>query len=189
MIVGPFLLQFVSLGFTLLFLLAAVHKLTGLDDFQAAVRDYQIVPSRLVPLTARFLPIVELSLALGWLFVLQIHQVVAYASAGLFATYGLAMGVNVIRGRVHIGCGCGFGGALQHEQHLSVGLVLRNVGLAIAALVVTLPGAQRELGAGEHVVLMGAVVVSALLYSTANQLFQNRVAIKSWRKTLEAVRD
>ena len=188
MIVGPFLLQFVSLGFTLLLLLAAVHKLTGLDDFQAAVRDYQIIPSRLVPLTARLLPIVELWLALGWLFALQI-QVVAYASAGLFATYGLAMGVNVVRGRVHIGCGCGFGGALQHEQHLSVGLVLRNVGLAIAALVVTLPGPQRELGAGEHVVLMGAVVVSALLYSTANQLFQNRVAIKSWRKTLEAVRD
>ena len=188
MIVGPFLLQFVSLGFALLFLLAAVHKLTGLEDFQASVRDYQIIPSGLVPLTARLFPGAEVCLALGWLFALQI-QVVAYASAGLFATYGLAMGVNVVRGRVHIGCGCGFGGALQHEQHLSVGLVLRNVGLAITALVVTLPGPQRELGAGEHVVLMGAVVVSALLYSTANQLFQNRVAIKSWRKTLEAVRD
>ena len=185
---GPFLLQFVSLGFTLLFLLAAVHKLTGLEDFQAAVRDYQIIPSGLVPLPARLFPIVEVWLALGWLFASQI-QVVAYASAGLLATYGLGMGINLVRGRVHIGCGCGFGGALQHEQQLSVGLVLRNVGMAITALVATLPGPQRELGVGEHVMLVGAVVVGALLYATATQLFQNRVAIKSWRKGLEAVRD
>ena len=188
MIVGPFLLQFVSLGFALLFLLAAVHKLTGLEDFQAAVRDYQIIPSGLVPLTARLFPFVEMSLAVGWLFASQI-QIVAYASAGLLATFGLAMGINLVRGRVHIGCGCGFGGALQHEQQLSVGLVLRNLGLAITALVATLPGPQRELGIGAHVMLVGAVVVGALLYATANQLFQNRVAIKSWRKGLEAVRD
>ena len=188
MIVGPFLLQFVSLGFTLLFLLAAVHKLTGLDDFQAALSDYQVIPSGLVPLTARLFPFVEMSLAVGWLFGSEI-QIVAYTSAGLLATYGLAMGINLVRGRVHIGCGCGFGGALQHEQHLSVGLVLRNVGLAIAALGATLPGPQRELGVGEYVMLVGAVAVSALLYATANQLFQNRVAINSWRKALEAVHD
>ena len=188
MVVGPHLLQFVSLGFALLFLLTAVHKLTGFEEFQAAVRDYRIIPSGLVPVAARLFPIVEVCLALAWLFAFQI-QVVAYASAGLLATYGLAMGINLVRGRVHIGCGCGFGGALQHEQQLSVGLVLRNLGLAIAALTASLPGPERGLGVGEHVMLVGAVVVSALLYATANQLFQNRVAIRSWRKGLEAVRD
>ena len=90
---------------------------------------------------------------------------------------------------MHIGCGCGFGGALQHDQQLSVGLVLRNVGLASIALVVTLPGPQRELGAGEFVMLLAAVVVSALLYASVSQLFQNNAAINSWRKALGAVHD
>ena len=184
----PFLLQFVSLSFTVLFLRAAVHKLTGLEEFQAVVSDYKLVPAGLVPLTARLFPMFEVSLAIGWLFGTQIG-LVAYGSAGLLTAYGAAMGINLVRGRVHIGCGCGFGGALQHEQQLSVGLVLRNVGLAITALIATLPRAQRELGVADHVMLVGAVLASALLYATANQLFQNRVAINSWRKALEAVRD
>ena len=188
MVVGPFLLQFASLGFALLFLLAAVHKLTRLEEFQAAVRDYRIIPSGLVPVLARLFPIVEVCLVVGWLFAFQI-QVVAYVSAGLLATYGLAMGINLGRGRVHIGCGCGFGGALQQEQHLSVSLVLRNFGLAFTALLATLPGPQRGLGVGEHVMVVCAVVVGALLYATAGQLSQNSVAIKAWRKGLEAVRD
>ncbi len=186
--VDPFLLRFVSLGFALLFLLTSVHKLTGFEDFQAALTDYRLIPSGLVRLTAYLIPMMEVSLALGWLFAVQI-QIVAYASAGLLAAYGLAMGINLLRGRVHIGCGCGFGGALQHDQQLSVGLVLRNVGLASIALIVTLPGSQRELGAGEYMMLLSAVVVSALLYASVSQLFQNSAAIHSWRKTLEAVHD
>ena len=186
--VDPFFLRFVSLGFTLLFLLASAHKLTGLEEFQAALSDYRLIPPGLVRLTAHLIPMVEVSLALGWLFAVQI-QIVAYASAGLLAAYGLAMGINLLRGRVHIGCGCGFGGALQHDQQLSVGLVLRNVGLASIALVVTRPGPQRELGAGEFVMLLAAVVVSALLYASVSQLFQNNAAINSWRKALGAVHD
>ena len=188
MVVDPFLLRFVSLGFALLFLLTSVHKLTGLEEFQAALTDYRLVPSGLVRLTAYLIPMMEVSLALGWLFAVQI-QIVAYASAGLLAAYGLAMGINLLRGRVHIGCGCGFGGALQHDQQLSVGLVLRNVGLASIALIVTLPGSQRELGAGEYMMLLSAVAVSALLYASVSQLVQNSAAIHSWRKTLAAVHD
>ena len=92
--VDPFLLRFVSLGFTLLFFLASVHKLTGLEEFQAALRDYRLIPPGLVRLTAHLIPMVEVSLALGWLFAVQI-QIVAYASAGLRAAYGLAMGINL----------------------------------------------------------------------------------------------
>jgi len=187
-ILDPFILQFVSLGFTLLFVLAAMHKMTGLERFQAVLADYQLIPPVLVPLAARLFPTVEVSLALGWLFAVQI-PIVAYGSAGLLAAYGLAMGINLLRGRVHIGCGCGFGGALQHDQQLSVGLVLRNAGLAITALVATLPVPQRELGIAEHVMLVAAVAVSALLYATAGQLFQNGVAINSWRKAPQAVHD
>ena len=90
---------------------------------------------------------------------------------------------------MHIGCGCGFGGALQHDQQLSVGLVFRNIGLALIALVATVPGPQRALGVGEYVMLVAAVGVSTLLYATVSQLFQNRAAINSWRKALEVVGD
>ena len=186
--VDPFLLQFVSLSFTVLFLRAAVHKLTGLEEFQAVVSDYKLVPAGLVPLTARLFPMFEVSLAVGWLFGTQIG-LVAYGSAGLLTAYGAAMGINLVRGRVHIGCGCGFGGALQHDQQLSVGLVVRNIGLALIALVATVPGPQRALGVGEYVMLVAAVGVSTLLYATVSQLFQNRAAINSWRKALEVVGD
>ena len=188
MILDPFILQFVSLCFTLLFVLAAIHKMTGFERFQTVLSDYQLIPPLLVPLAARLFPAVEMSLALGWLFAVQ-RPIVAYGSAGLLAAYSLAMGINLLRGRVHIGCGCGFGGALQHDQQLSVRLVLRNAGLAIIALVTTLPVPQRELGIAEYVMLVAAVAVSALLYATGSQLFQNGVAINSWRKAPQGGHD
>ncbi len=186
--VDPFFLRFVSLGFSLLFLLASMHKFFGFDEFAAALKEYELVPRRLIRLPVYLIPIAEASLAFGWLFAGQVH-IVAYASAGLLAAYALAMGINLYRGRGHIGCGCSFGGALQHDQGLSAGLVLRNVGLASVALVVTLSGPYREFSAGEYVMLVAAVLVSALLHASVSQLFQNGAAIKSWRNSLEAIHD
>ena len=183
----PSVVRIISLGFTLLFVLAAGHKLTGMAAFQAVLNDYHLFPPRLVPLMARVVPVLELLLGVGWLISAQ-TPVVAYASAGLLAAYTAAMGINLIRGRVHIGCGCGFGGASPDDQPLSVGLLLRNVVLVIVALLAALPVPERQLSIVDNLTLVAAVLASTMLYAAANQLLQNRTAINSWRKARKAQR-
>ncbi len=183
----PFVVRTVSLGFALLFVLAAGHKLTGMAAFQAVLNDYQLFPPRLVALIARVVPLLELLLGVGWL--VSAHtSTVAYASAGLLVAYTAAMGINLIRGRVHIGCGCGFGGASPDDQPLSVGLLLRNVMLVIVALLATLPVPDRQLGIVDNLALVAAVLASTLLYAASNQLLRNGAAINSWRKARKAER-
>ena len=183
----PFVVRIISLGFMLLFVLAAAHKLTGLATFQAVLTDYRLLPPTLVPLIALAVPVLELLLGVGWL-ISAYTPTVAYTSAGLLTAYTVAMGINLIRGRVHIGCGCGFGGASPDDQPLSVGLLLRNVVLVIVALLATFPVPERQLGIVDNLTLVAALLASTLLYAAANQLLQNGAAISSWRKVRKAKR-
>ena len=115
--IDPLLPKTIALGFAVLFIGAAWHKLSGRGRFEAILRDYRLLPPLVSrPLTV-LIPGVELILGLTWISGL-LPRITATTSAALLATYALAMGINLVRGRIYIDCGCGFGTADDHEQNL-----------------------------------------------------------------------
>jgi hypothetical protein len=177
----PLVALIISISFGLMFLLASVHKLTGFRQFRAVLAEYQVVPGVLVPIAAPVIPALEIALGLGWLFFSDV-RVVALATIGLLVLYTSAIAINLLRGRVHISCGCGFGKSTQGEEALSWGLVVRNAGLFIAALAATLPETFRPLGVVDYVTLVAALLAIVMLFAAGNQLIRNAAAIKTWRR-------
>jgi hypothetical protein len=177
----PLVLKLVSLCFGLLFLLAAVHKLTGLERFRATLAAYQLLPGTLVTPVSIGVPVIEVLLGAAWL--LAIDRVsIALASVALLAAYTLAIAINVLRGRIFIDCGCGMASSAGRDQQLSWGLVVRNSLLIIAALAATLPTIDRVIGIVDYVTLVAGLLAIVLLYGAANQLLSNGAAIGTWRK-------
>jgi hypothetical protein len=99
----------------------------------------------------------------------------------MFLIYGLAIAINLLRGRLHISCGCGLGNSSGENQPLSWMLVLRNILLMALALLPLLPASGRTLAPFDWFTLISALLASALLYFGGSQLLQNQSAIRSWR--------
>jgi hypothetical protein len=176
----PLILRGISIGFGLLFLLAAVHKISTAQQFRIILEEYQVVPRALAGPVARLVPLVEVMLSVSWLTGYR-PGLVALSSAALLAIYTLAIGINLLRGRIHIGCGCGVAGSADGDQQLSSGLLLRNTILIVIALVAAIPTTERSFGVIDYVTLGTALLASALLYLAANQLLANGAAIGTWR--------
>ena len=153
-------------GLALLFATSALAKLRDARGFADAVAGYRLLPAALAaPAAAGFLA-AELALAVAlWLPTARLAS--ALVAGALLALYGLAIALNLARGRRDIDCGCGgpFG-----RQTLSEGLVLRNAGLAAAALLVALPLAPRALGWLDAFTALAAVTSAALLHLAASAL-------------------
>lgn len=178
--IDPLLPTAIAFGFTVLFMGAAWHKLSARGRFEAILRDYQLLPDILVRPLSVLMPAIELTLGLGWVSGLS-PRVTAFASAALLATYALAMTMNIVRGRVYIDCGCGFGASSGEEQALSLSLVARNILLLGLALLPLIPTTGRDLGITDIVVIVASVLTAILMYAASGQLIQNRAAIITWR--------
>lgn len=178
----PLILKAISIGFGLMFLLAGYHKLSENSQFRITLLEYQVIPESLASPASRIIPVGEILLGGAWLLGWYLFGLTAIASAGLLGIYALAIVVNIYRGRVHFDCGCGFGGKSANEQYLSGGLVARNLVLIGAAVATLLPTTNRELGSGDYLTLVAALLAMALLFGAANQLLANRAAINTWRK-------
>jgi len=176
----PLILKLVSIGFGLLFLLAAVHKLTALPKFRATLSAYEIMPGTLITPASILVPIVEALLGAAWLLNLE-PTFVAVATAALLTSYMSAIAINLLRGRVHIDCGCTMGASAGKDQLLSWGLVGRNCILIMAALTAIVPTTERAVGFFDYVTLVAGLLASVLLYGAANQLLNNNAAIGTWR--------
>ncbi len=178
----PIILRALAIGFALLFLLAAVHKFTAAAQFRVILQEYQVLPEFAVGPATKIVPLIELLLGIGWL-AFSSSVVVAAASALLIAMYTIAIATNLIRGRIHISCGCNMSGSDDNDQRLTWGLVLRNVVLASLAMLATVPVADRMLGAIDYITLATTVLAAVLLYSAGNQLLSNYAAIGAWRNS------
>ena len=113
-------------------LVSGSAKVADRSGVLAAVRDYQILPTPLVPLFARSLPWLELGLGAALVVGVAVRPV-AVLTCLVLLLFSAAIVVNLRRGRA-IGCGCGLG----RQTVISRRLVARNAGLAVAALVVAL---------------------------------------------------
>jgi hypothetical protein len=163
-VIDPALALVVRLAGALLLGGAAWHKLRDRESFRAALADYRLLPARLVPAAAALVTATELALALGLLATPR----AAFGAAALLAGYALAIGVNLLRGRRHIDCGCG--GA---AQPLSAWLVGRNLVLAAAFAAGAGAPSARTLGMLDAFSVAGSLAALALLWRAMDVALAN----------------
>jgi hypothetical protein len=196
--IDPLLLQIISFGFALLFITAALHKFNNKLEFLGILQAYQILPDKSAGLVVNFLPALEAVLGITWLLsgLLSFQlEFVSLLSAMLLTAYTMAIGINLLRGRRHIDCGCGFSSLAKSGstalssggiQQLSGGLVIRNGLLILAAMIAAIPPTQRALGFMDNLNLVAALIALILLYGAFNQLLANNNAIGAWRNSAPA---
>jgi hypothetical protein len=176
--IDPLISKIIAIGFCLLLLGAAGHKLSARESFRGVLEGYRLFPAIALRPLSLLVPFIELALGAAWLFP-TVRSVTAVGTAVLLATYGTAITINLLRGRAYIDCGCGFSSATD-DHPLSWTLVVRNLMLLSCALPTLLPQAQRSLRAADYLVLVLALAVILLLHGAVSQLLKNRAAMSAW---------
>jgi hypothetical protein len=96
----------IALSFALLFGIAAAHKWRDLAGFTDVLEGYGLLPPAMVQRLSWLIPLLETGLALGLLWT-RTRAVATALGLGLLLGYATAIGVNLLRGRREIACGCG----------------------------------------------------------------------------------
>ena len=169
MVLDPTIAVTLRLSLSLLLVTSALHKMRSFVRFRETVLDYRLLPPRLTDIASVGILGAELGVAAA-LLPPSTAAIGLAGAAGLLGTYGVAIGINLWRGRRHIDCGC-VGPALR--QSLSEWLVVRNGGLVTLALAGLAPVASRPLGWIDVVTIAGGVAVLAATYGSVNQLIAN----------------
>jgi hypothetical protein len=155
---------------------AAFRKIADFPAFRTALEGYRILPTAAVGAAAVSIIVLEKVAAVG-LIVFPLRGPFEILAAALFAVYGVAITVNLARGRSEIDCGCG---GASGRQTLHPALLLRNFALVVAALMVGIPESGRTLGAVDLITVLGGTAVLVFLYRAADGLIagatRNQVA-------------
>ena len=147
------------------FVVAAMHKLSAPASFVATLNAYRLVPTRFAAIAGYALIAAELVTALALVLNTAAGSM---AAAGMLAFYTLAISINLLRGRRDIDCGCS---GPHLRQTLSVWLVIRNLGfIALAALTVSSGIAHRPLGILDWFTALAAAATFTLIYFSANHI-------------------
>jgi len=151
-----------------IFATAAAGKLRALDRFEGVVRNYRLLPDRLVRPVVHGLPLVELAAAAG-LIPPATRPLAAVVLTLLLLVFAAAMAVNLRRGRHGIDCGCHLG---LLKQRISWALVARNLLLAgLGSALILGEGAARPLGGLDGVTALAATLSLLVLYGAFGRLF------------------
>ena len=147
------------------FVVAAMHKLSAPASFVATLNAYRLVPDSLTAIAGYTLIAAELVTALALVLNTTAGSVVA---AGILTVYTLAISINLLRGRRDIDCGCS---GPHLRQTLSGWLLIRNLGfIALAALTVSSGVAHRPLGILDWFTALAAAATFTLIYFSANYI-------------------
>lgn len=176
--IDPVPAAIMSLSLAALWLAAGWHKLANLDAFERSLEAYDIGPRATLPWLRVFLPTLELALAAG-LLIAPTRPVAGALGALLLMGYGVAIAVNLRRGRRELDCGCmGFG----VQSQISPALLWRNAIVAATSLSAgLLPRAERAASWIDTWTVIAGVLVLALLYlatetlRASGQRFQRQV--------------
>lgn len=144
----------------LLFILASAHKWRDLRRFEVALDAYALLPRRALRAAA---PVFAgLEALIGLLLLVPVSGPwPALAGAALLGIYGLAVAINLARGRTEIACGCG---GLAGEQPIGGALVARNVALLSLLSLAALETVPRPLVWVDAITVTGAVAALALIH-------------------------
>lgn len=169
--IDPLIPLVIATSLALLFLTAARHKLSAGPRFAAQLYAYQLLPDAMVKPVARVLPWVEGAVGVGLLFSISRTAAAVFAAA-LLTIYGLAMAVNLARGRTHIDCGCG-----DKPQSLSVWLLARNAGLVLGAILLLSPVVSRSLDMLDFAFAVLFIAACSASYLMLEQLSLNHTLL------------
>lgn len=153
-------LLFIRTFIALVLLVAGISKLSGRREFIEAVRNYRLLPENLAIFVGRWIPVLEAMIGISLLLGILV-SLTTFAAAALFVLFGIAVAVNLLRGRRNISCGC-FGP--QQNHHLTWILVARNMIFAILAVLVGLD----MLGSGDNVQLTAEEAVATMLVAATS---------------------
>lgn len=168
--IDPIISTSAALALSVIFASAASHKLRKPHWFRRQVEEYRLAPSFLTPVIALGLPVAELLVAIGLLWPTS-RQYAASVALALIAAYALAIGINLLRGRHDMDCGCS-GPAMRQPLHPM--LLLRNFFLGVLALGALFPVLQRTVSLHDNFVMIAAGTVAVLLYAAADLWLANR---------------
>jgi hypothetical protein len=168
----PAVSAIVALAVALLFGAASLHKLADWRRFRDALSGFGLLPAWLAKAAAPCLVALECTTAV-LLPPAATRPAGAVLAAALLACYALAIGINLLRGRTSIDCGCLGAG---HRRRIGGWMVIRNLGLAAAVLTATLPTTGRDLTSLDFLTIAGAVIALATLYVAQDTLQRNAVA-------------
>lgn len=161
-----------TLLLVLVFGAAAAGKFRAFEAWPGVVANFRVLPRWAVAPVAWFLPPAEAAIAIALPFAGP-HAAAAAAAAALLVVFGIALAVNLARGRRDIDCGC-FRSDLRQE--LSAALLVRNALLAVAALAVMGPAAGPPLPWPAHLLAGAAALSLFLCYLSVGAAFQRREA-------------
>jgi hypothetical protein len=172
--IDPVIELSIGLALALLFAAAAWHKASDRIRFHATLRGYGLLPRWFVAPVARFLPLLEASIAVA-LLVPPTRPTAALAAIALLTAYTLAIAANLARGRRDIDCGCF---ASSGRVPLSSWLVTRNVLLIVAASVVVMPVRTRTVLWIDAVTIATALITITLLWAAGQRLSHTGPALR-----------
>ena len=158
-----------------LFASAAWHKLRDPIAFWQVLAAYRLVPEPLARPVSILIPLVESTTALGLLF-LPSSPAPIIAALSLWVLYGIAMAINLARGRTQLDCGCG---GLAADQTIGWTLVGRNVLLAGFASLLLLPTGMRTILWLDGVTAFFGALILLLLYASCDHLMRNAVLLST----------
>ncbi len=92
------------LTLAIIFFYAGIEKIIDPRDFAIAIYNYQLLPDRIINLSAIFLPWLEVFIAASLVGGIYIRGA-ALLSALLFLIFAAALTINLVRG-LDVSCGC-----------------------------------------------------------------------------------
>ena len=170
--IDPLLQLVIALPLALLFASAAVHKRSEPARFRAQLGAYDLLPAGTLRAVATALPLAELGIA--FLLLPDTTRGAAGTAAALaLLAYAGGMGVNLVRGRADIDCGCG-----GVAQPLAWSLVLRNVALALAAALLLAPPIERSLAIADLLWLVLLIPLVVLAWTALGEILRNAALLR-----------
>lgn len=168
----------ISLLLSWVFLSAAWHKLRRPDHFKNALDGYRLLPFRAPTSLALLVGLAEAAIGAGML-VEQIRAMAAVAGMVVLVAYALAIGINLLRGRSDVDCGCS---GPASRQPISWHLVARNILLVTLAAATLLAAPERALGWIDWSTTACAGLLSILIYRGFGVLLENQLKLNTLRR-------
>jgi len=162
MIAGGFYL-WISWSLALLFAVSGFAKIVHAAAFREHLAAYPFVPGSLISALAKLLPLMELTLAVGLVFVVACPGALL-AAATLLAAYCAAVGIAWWMGAGGADCGCGAGS----EVPIGGWLLLRNLLLLVFALCGMALAGHTDGTLAVHIVAVIGLLGSATVYDWIN---------------------
>ncbi len=127
---NKYLLFFIRLFVGLIFILAAITKVSDPQGFSQSIYNYKLMPDFIINFLAIAFPWIELVTGLLIIFGISVKENAAILS-GLLVVFIIAIAISLARG-LNIDCGC-FGTVGGTKVGLQK--ILENVGLLILGLI------------------------------------------------------